>query len=170
MASQDYASGPFSAIYVGSFGGVTPLTQINLTSTGDFTLQELCPMEWVQATGKYEQAGARTMALSLALMSNDDTAIKLARGIALSASDPFGTPTGAQYVIVLVDGVSGGDQNYYIPCCQASSINLNIVRGKTVQSQTPLAFSYQAPDLNTLLFTNGTLTEIGVLLGAQNPF
>lgn len=170
MASQNYASGPFSAIYVGAFGASVPLTQIDLTSTGDFTLQENCPMEWVQATGSYEQAGARTMTLTLTLMSNDDTAIKLARGLALSASDPFGTPTGAQYVMVLVDGVSGGDQNYYIPCCQASSINLSIVRGKSIQSQTPLSFGYQAPNMDTLLFSNGTLVEIGILLGSANPF
>lgn len=170
MASQDYASGPFSAIYVGAFGASVPLTQIDLTSTGEFTLVEACPMEWVQATGAYEQAGARTMSLTLTLMSNDDTAIKLARGVALSASDPFSTPSGAQYVIVLVDGVSGGDQNYYIPCCQPASINLSIVRGKSIQSQTPLQFGYTDPDMDTVLFTNGTLTEIGVLLGAQNPF
>lgn len=170
MASQDYASGPFSAIFAGAFGAGVPLTQIDLTSTGNFELVENCPMEWVQATGSYEQSGARTMSLSLALMSNDETAIKLARGLALSASDPFGTPTGAQYVIVLVDGTPGGDQNYYIPCCQASSINLSIVRGKSVQSQTPLQFGYTDPDMDTLLFTNGTLTEIGVLLGAQDPF
>lgn len=170
MATQAYAGGAFASIYVGPFGGSSPLTQIQLVSTGNFELRELMEMSWVQATGSYEQAGARTMSLSLALMSNDDMAIKLARGVALSASDPFGTPTGAQYVIVLVDGENNSDQNYYIPCCQASSINLSIVRGKSVQSQTPLQFGWQDPDMDTLLFTNGTLTEIGTLLGAQNPF
>lgn len=170
MSSQNFAGGAFSAIYVGPFGGSTPLTKLQLESTGNFEIRENMPMEWVQATASYEQAGARTMNLTLTLMSNDDNAIKLARGVALSASDPYGTPTNAQYVIVLVDGASSSDQNYFIPCCQASSINLSIVRGKSIQSQTPLTFGYQDPDMDTLLFTNGTTTEIGVLLGAQNPF
>lgn len=167
MASYDYPSGPFQSLFVGHFGATgSPLTRIQLTSTGNFEIRESMEMTWVQATGSYEQAGARTITLSLALMSNDPVAINLARGLALNAV-PYGTLTNQKYVIFLYDGDT--DQNYVIPCCQASPLNLQIVRGKSIQSQTPLQFSYTDPDLDTELWVSGDLDEIEAYLGAMYP-
>lgn len=172
MATKPTAAGSFQSIYCGHVGGVTPLQQIttNLDSTGDFKLSEETPRStWIACTNSFEQSDLRTLNLSISLMSNDDLAVKLARGLALNASNAYGAPTNQKYVILLLDADSTSDQSYLIPVCQSVS-RLDLSRGKSIQSETPLTFKWACPDLDTILYYNGTYVALGTILGAQSPF
>lgn len=134
---------------------------INLTSTDPYSFQEQLPREWVQATGQYEQSGARTITLSLAFLSMDELAIKVARGLALDASTVYGTPTQTQYSVLLIDD---GDlsTNLYIPCCESIG-PFQFARDKKEQTQINLTLSYQAPNLDEFMWAMGTLAELEAL-------
>lgn len=169
MASPTYVAGPFQSLYIGIKNQVTPLQLITLETTGAYEFAETIPREYIPATGQYEQAGAKVLTLNLSFMSIEDLAIKLARGLALNASTVYGTPTQEQYVLLLVDG-EDLNTNLYIPCVESIG-PFNYQRSKSEQSSISLNYSYQAPDLNTMLWAMGDFTELQTLMPvAQWPF
>lgn len=169
MASPTYVAGPFNSLYVGIKNQVTPLQLITLETTGAYVFQEIIPREYVPATGQYEQSGAKVCTLNLNFMSIEDLAIKLARGLALDASTVYGTPTQQQYVLLLVDG-EDLETNLYLPCMESIG-PFGYQRSKTEQSSISLNFSYQAPDLDDMLWAMGDFTELATLVPpAQWPF
>lgn len=170
MATKSFSAGPFVALYVGHYGASVPLTLINIEQTGDYSIKEDTPREeFIFCTGSYEQSGARTINAALSFMSNDDTAIKLARGLALNASTTYGTSTNQQYVILLVDETSGGNHNILIPRCESAN-TYAFSRGKSISTDVPVQFRYVAPNLNDTLYVEDTLAAIGSILGPANPF
>ncbi len=165
MASETFLSGPWSALFIAAASSVTPMTLVPLETTGPYIFTEEIPKSYIPATGKYEQAGAKTINLSLSFLSLDDTAIKIARGLALDASTVYGTPTGQQYMLLLVDG-EDFSSNLYIPCCESTG-PFSFNRDKNNQTQVSLQMQYQAPDLNTLLWAVGDFATLEPLIGSS---
>ncbi len=162
MASNFYISGPYQSLFVGLASGASPMQLVTLETTGPYQFAENLPKTWVQATGRYEQSGARVINLNLAFLSLDDLAIKIARGLAPDAATVYGTPTQTQYSILLVDG-EDLSSNLYIPCCESIG-DFQFARDKTQQTSVALSLSYTAPDLNAFMWAMGTLVELEPLV------
>lgn len=160
MASNNIISGPYSSIFAAPASGT--FLHINIETTGPFIFSEKYEKEYVSATGKYEQSGAKVINLSLSFLSIEDEAIKLARGLALNASTVYGTPTQEQYSLLLIDS-EDSTNNLYIPCCESIG-DFSFNRDKREQSQIDLQFSYQAPNLDTLMWATGTFAELSTLV------
>lgn len=158
MASNFFISGPYQSLYIGLASGASPMQLVTLDTTGPYQFSETIPRSWVQATGQYEQEGARVITLNLAFLSLDDLAIKVSRGLALDASTVYGTPTQTQYSVLLVDG-EDLSTNLYIPCCESLG-PFQFNRDKTQQTQVALNLSYTSPDLNSFMWAMGTLAEL----------
>lgn len=168
MASPFFISGPFSGLFIGAASGASPLQAITIETTGAFSFREEIPKEWTQCTGSYEQSGAKVVTLNLSFLSIDELAIKISRGLALNASTVYGTPTGQKYAVLLTDG-EDFTTNLWLPCVESIG-PFGFNRDKNNQSQIDINLSYQAPDLDTLLWAMGDFTDLQPLMGAQYPF
>jgi hypothetical protein len=160
MASPFFIAGPYNALWVAPASG--SFQRISLETTGPYEFKEQIPKEYVACTGKYEQAGAKQISLTLAFLSIDDLAIKLARGLALNAPTVYGTPTQQQYSILLID-TEDSTNNLYIPCCESIG-DFSFQRDKKQQSQVNLALAYQSPNLNDFMWATGTFAELAPLV------
>lgn len=158
MASPTYISGPYQSLYIGLASGASPMQYVSLETTGPYQFSETVPRSWIQATGQYEQEGARVINLNLSFLSLDELAIKVSRGLAPDASTVYGTTTQTQYSVLLVDGADLST-NLYIPCCESIG-PFQFNRDKTQQTQVSLQLSYTDPDLNSFMWAMGTLDEL----------
>lgn len=173
MASKNIVAGVFDQLYIGNYGASgTPLTNIGvqLDTTGAYRLRETTPRgEFVYATGSYEQDGDRTVTITIAFMSDDPIAVKLARGLPLSATYQDQESTNQQYVLLLVDSIHDED-SILIPRCE-SLCDLSYERSKNNQTEVGLTFRYQTPEMATQLFYKRGNAALDTILDAtsQSP-
>ncbi len=167
MSNPAYTAGPFSALFVGNSGQSTPLTRIDLTTTGAFEFYQTVPREeFIHCTNSYEQSGNKEITLSLAFMSDDLNARKLANGLPLSSTTGYGTSVNQQYAIFLV--APGSTGNLYIPTCESLN-QYRVSRSKSDPTNISIQFRFQAPDLNTNLYYENTLSALQIIMNGQYP-
>lgn len=167
MSSPVYVSGPFLALFVGNAGQSSPLTRIDLTTTGAFEFYQTVPREeFIHCTNSYEQSGNKEINLSLSFLSDDLNARKLANGLPLSSSTGYGTSVNQQYAIFLV--APGTTGNLYIPICESLN-QYRIARSKSDPTNVSVQFRFQSPDLNTDLYYEDTLAALQTEMGPQYP-
>ena len=165
MPKQTTNIGPFAALYVGTTGQSSVLTQVNSVRTNGGTVRETLPSEYVVSIDGPIQVGNHTAGVTLEFLSTADETTCLVRGLPLG-SDINNPVNQTQYALLLVG--NEGEDNYYFPKVRTEK-SYERSYNKRAATSTVVVFTGEKRDVTDPIMYKGTLTLMASAAGTQYP-
>lgn len=159
--------GALQAVYVGDFGLSTVLTKVTALRTAGIKIEELLESEYSALIDGNEQVGDYIVRATVSFYE-DDMAVRLARGLSVSAS-PTATIGTQKYTLLFVHPLSTTKNSYVF--WEAYSIpSLSIDYTKNGASIIQVSFEGRNRNSGKQLITKDTASALASALGVRTPF